>query len=180
MPETSPQDREYATRQAARNATHKLALRSGAKVITRPLSAGAATRDVEPVAGMRAARDLEQAAHHLTLNYIRQAREAGCTWYDIGTELNLTTSYRGTGSTAKGAFSYAVGDRGTNHAGSYDPSVIWTCFACDSTISDVATDLSPAGNERGHTDDCPRLQADIDTWDAEWDLMHQTEPEAGA
>jgi hypothetical protein len=85
MPDTSPRDREYNVRNEARRATHRIAIDAGAQTITRPIFVGADTtvRDVEPAAGLRAARGLELAARSLALGYVRQAREAGHTWHGI-------------------------------------------------------------------------------------------------
>src|SRR4030088_1714795 len=43
----------------------------------------------EPVACLEAARELERAAHALQLDYIRLAREAGRSWFEIGEGLDL-------------------------------------------------------------------------------------------
>jgi len=80
-----------AARNAARRATIDLALQDGARVISRPALPGAQNviRDVEPIAGMRAAREIELGARYHTRTYIRDAREAGRTWHEIGRALGL-------------------------------------------------------------------------------------------
>src|SRR6185437_14518073 len=112
----SPRDREYAARTAARAAACKLALDAGAPITTRPLYHGAstATRDVEPAAGMQAARDLELAARNLTMDYIRQARETGATWHQIGAALGLRPdgdTQQAGDNVAEAAYTYAAGHR---------------------------------------------------------------------
>jgi hypothetical protein len=82
VPGTQTNDQNVAAakaRNAARNAAVSLARDSGAQIVTRPAFPGSETRvhDVEPIAGMRAARVLELAARRTDLSYIRDAREAG-------------------------------------------------------------------------------------------------------
>src|SRR5258708_7390517 len=94
-PPTNPDDRQRAisaARKAARNATFTLARDSGAETITRPIFHGSdlTVQDVEPLAGMSAARELELAARDRVRDYIRQAREAGHDWHQIGTTMHLT------------------------------------------------------------------------------------------
>jgi hypothetical protein len=170
----SPRDREYAARTAARAAAHKLALDAGAAITTRPLYHGASTttRDVEPAAGMQAARDLELAARNLTTDYIRQARENGATWHQIGATLRLhpngDTQQTGD-TTAEAAYTYAAGHPDTEHARRYGQSFTWHCPTCDNTISDRGLISGPADDEQGHASTCTRHQATIAAWTAEWE-----------
>lgn len=168
MPEPGPRDRGYAARREARSAAFRLALDSGASTVTRQSSFGDSTiLDVEAAAGLRAARDLEQAARHCTLQYIRQAREAGYTWHDIGTVMRLTPDRDQAETTAEAAFTYAT-DPDSSYTRTYGPSFAWKCPSCTSTILDQSLDNGPADNERGHAENCPRLAATIEAWDAEW------------
>ena len=79
------------TRNEARRATFLLAHAAGAQTTTRPLYPGAEamTIDVEPLAGARTARDLEWGARTVARDYIRQAREAGHSWDQIGRALGV-------------------------------------------------------------------------------------------
>jgi hypothetical protein len=52
-------------------------------------SSPAKTADVEPLAGLAASRQLELAAREHAAGYVRAAREAGYSWHDIGTTLEL-------------------------------------------------------------------------------------------
>jgi hypothetical protein len=172
MTDPSARDREYAVRNEARNAVRRLAIDAGAQLTTRPLFPGAdvTTRDVEPAAGLRAARDLEHAARRLVLDYVRQAREAGRTWHDIGIALHLSPDRRHTGRTiAEAAFDYAAGDPDSDYARTYGRSVGWTCTTCSKAISDHGLDNGPADAERGHAPACQRLARTIQTWEAEWE-----------
>jgi hypothetical protein len=169
-PAPSPADRERAARSAIRNAALTLARDTGTPITTRPLTprSDLTTRDVEPLTGIQAARDLELAARQAAHDYIRQAREAGHTWHDIGTAMHLTPSRDQTQTAAEAAFTYAA-DPDSHYARTYGPSINWTCTTCTRTITDHGLDNHPADNERGHHPDCPRLQATIDAWNAEWE-----------
>jgi hypothetical protein len=161
-----------AARRAARRAAIDLARDEGAQVITRPAFRGAQTtiQDVEPLAGLRAAREVELGARYSTRNYIRDAREAGHTWQDIGTALDLTPGGEADlagGTIAEAAYSYAAGSPDTETARRYGRSFSWTCGSCEGLISDHGLSNGPADDERGHADGCARLAATIATWDAE-------------
>lgn len=84
-PKTSEHDARRkltAARGEARRAVFNLALDAGTTPVTRPPYPGAETtvQDVEPLAGARAARDLELGARHAARDYIRQACEAEHSW----------------------------------------------------------------------------------------------------
>ncbi len=82
-------------------------------------------RDVEPIAGVRAAYEIERAARHVGRDYIRHAREAGHSWHDIGAALNITSGRdRETGaeSISEAAFTYATGSPDTDFARRYGRS----------------------------------------------------------
>jgi len=161
-----------AARRAARRAAIDLARDEGAPVISRPAFRGAHTtiQDVEPLAGLRAAREVELGAHFSTRNYIRDAREAGYTWHEIGTALDLTPRGEAdlAGDTiAEAAYSYAAGSPDTETARRYGRSFSWTCGSCEGLISDHGLYNGPADDERGHAADCARLAATVAAWDTE-------------
>ena len=175
VPETSLEAREKAVsaaRQAARHAAVGLAREQGAQVISRPAFRGAQgiIQDVEPFAGLRAAREVELGARHTARGYIRDAREAGHTWQQIGTALDLTPGGEADldgGTAAEAAYSYAAGSPGPEAAWRYGRSFSWTCGSCEGLISDRGLCNGPADDERGHADGCARLAATIAAWDAE-------------
>jgi hypothetical protein len=178
-----PADQRRAARNLARRATFDLARAAGAETITRPAFAGAqaTVSDVDPLAGLTASRRVELAAREHAVGYIRAAREAGHTWHDIGTALDLVPggdAQQAGESVAEAAFTYAVGHPDTEHARRYGRSVAWTCRSCDRAISDHGLCNGPADDEVGHTDNCPRLAATIDAWDAEWEAI-EADWEAG-
>ena len=162
-----------AARTEARRAIFQLARDSGARTVTRPLYHGAETTtvDVEPLAGARAARHLEFAAHAAARDYIRQAREAGHGWDRIGRALDITPNdgdHAGT-ATAEAAYTYAAGSPGTDTAVRYGRSVTWRCRSCGQLIDDRGLIAGPLDNERGHARACPRLGAALAEWDADWE-----------
>lgn len=131
-------------------------------------SSGRATGDVEPLAGMLAARDLGLAARDTALGYIRQAREGGHSWQRIGATMRLFSGADPhlPGQTfAEAAFAYAAGDPRTETAIGYGRSFTWSCHAWDTSISDHGLCNGPADDEHGHAPDCPRLAA-VAEWEA--------------
>ena len=164
----------YAARQAARRAVIDLVRGQGAQVISRPAFRGARSsiQDVEPLAGLRAAREIELGARFSARNYVRDAREAGYSWQEIGAALDLAPGEEADlagGTIAEAAYSYAAGSPDTETAWRYGRSFSWTCGSCQGLISDHGLCNGPADDERGHADDCARLAATIAAWDAEWE-----------
>lgn len=179
VPETSREAREKAVSAArwkARRAAIDLACDQGAQVISRPAFRGAQStiQDVESLAGLRAAREIELGARYNARSYIRYAREAGHTWQQIGTALDLAPGGEAGieagidgGTVAEAAYSYAAGNPGPEAAWRYGRSFSWTCGSCEGLISDRGLCNGPADDERGHADGCARLAATIAARDAE-------------
>ncbi len=182
--ETTPntaEQRTAAARATARRETFRLARDSGAGLVTRPMSSSdkqQTIRDAEPLAGARAARDLELAARRTARDYIRQAREAGHSWDQIGDTLG-TIPGGDAGQTAmtagEAAYTYAAG-RPDTEAPWRPRSFTWTCRSCDQAISDRGLTAGPADDELGHADGCPRLAAAVAEWNAGLDADLQPEP----
>ena len=175
MPDSAsgPDERARAT-DAARRALIGLARDRGAEFTTRPMFQGSdlTGRDLEPLVGARAARDIELGARHATREYIRQAREAGHGWDQIGRSLGLSPNADAdqAGLTvAEAAYTYAAGNPDTDTAMRYGRSFLWRCQSCDQAISDRGLIAGPADNELGHADDCGRLAAAVAEWDAGWE-----------
>jgi hypothetical protein len=150
-------------------------------MISRPAFRGshATIRDAESLAGILIARNLELAARRAAHDYIRAAREAGRSWHDIGTALQLTpdADTQQIGDTiAEAAYTYAASNPDTDTARLYGRSVVWTCPSCDHAISDRGLgNGGPADDEHGHDPGCRRLAATVAAWDATW----EAELEAG-
>jgi hypothetical protein len=163
-----------AIRDHTRQAVIGLARCRGAQFTTREADRGSGmtARDLEPLDGARAARDIELGARHTARDYIRQAREAGHGWDQIGHALGVTPNADAdqTGlSVAEAVYSYAAGSPYTDTAVRYGRSFAWRCRSCDQAISDRGLIAGPADDEPGHTDDCPRLAASVAEWNAGWE-----------
>jgi hypothetical protein len=171
----NPQQRAAAAREAARREAFRLARDTGAATVTRPMFPGdtePTVRDVEPLAGAQAARDLELAARRTARDYIRAARETGHSWDQIGRSLGMTPNADAdqAGPTiAEAAYTYAAGNPDTDTARRYGRSVVWRCRSCDQAISDRGLISGPADDEIGHGEGCSRLAAAVAEWDAGWE-----------
>jgi hypothetical protein len=178
-PETITQNSERrirAARDTARREAVRLARGVGAQTVTRPIFEGGkepTVRDVESLAGARAARDIELAARGTARDCIRQAREAGHGWEQIGRALGPAPEagpdHEGP-TVGDAAYTYAVGKRQSEPP--WEPRYFgWTCRSCDQPIADRGLSAGPADDEPGHAQDCPRLTAAIVEWDtqaAQW------------
>jgi hypothetical protein len=174
QPLSSNDDQRRAARNAARNAILSLARDAGAELVKRSLFSDSdyTISDVEPLAGMRAARQLELGAREGTAGYIRAAREAGYTWHDIGTAMRLVLggdAQQAGDTVAEAAYAYAAGSPDTETARRYGQSFTWACRSCDQYISDRGLISGPADDEHGHAEGCARLAAAIARWDADWE-----------
>lgn len=186
QPDKNPADRVTAistARNAARRAAITLARDAGAPVITRPLFHGAETtvQDVEPLAGLLAAREIELGARHTAHGYIRDAREAGHSWHEVGTALGLAPGADAdqvAQTVGEAAYTYAAGRPDTETARRYGRSFAWTCTSCDRVVSDQGLCNGPAEDERGHGEGCRRLAATVAAAHAEW-AAAEAEWEAG-
>lgn len=163
-----------AARNAARRAAIDLARQDGAEVIRRPGFRGSqiSIGDVEPLAGLRPAREIELGARHHVRNYIRDAREAGRSWSEIGAALDLVPGGEPdlAGETvAEAAYSYAAGRPDTETAWRYGRSLTWQRGSCDGLISDHGPFDGPVNAERGHVGGCMRLAETAAAWDAGWE-----------
>lgn len=158
---------------AARRAVISLARDRGAEFVTRDAYRGSdmTVRDLDPLTGARAARDVELGARRAAREYLRQAREAGQTWDQIGQALGVAPGADAdqAGLTvAEAAYTYAAG-RPDTEAPWRPRSFLWTCRSCDQAISDRGLIAGPADDELGHAGNCPRLAAAIAEWDAGWE-----------
>src|SRR5690348_5268951 len=163
-----------AIRDHARQAVVGLARCRGTEFATRPpvQDSDLTVRDLEPLTGARAARDIELGARHAAHDYIRQARNAGYGWEQIGQALgvapNADADQAGL-TVAEAAYTYAAGSPHTDTAVRYGRSFVWRCLGCDQAISDHGLIGGPHDNEIGHAGDCGRLAAAVAEWDAGWE-----------
>jgi hypothetical protein len=175
MPDPASDPDEFtASRSHARQAVVGLARHRGAEFTAWPASRepGSPVRDLEPLAGARAARDIELGARHSARQYLRAAREAGHGWAQIGHALGLAPNADAdqAGLTvAEAAYTYAAGSSHSDTAIRYGRSFVWRCASCDQAISDRGLIAGPADDETGHTEGCGRLAAAVAEWDAGWE-----------
>ena len=176
-PASGPDERAKqfaAIRDHARRALIGLARDRGAGFTTPEAyrGSGRTVRDLEPLTGARAARDIELGARHAARDYIRQAREAGHSWDQIGHALGVAPNADAdqTGlNVAEAAYTHAAGSPYTDIAVWYGRSFVWRCRSCDQAISDRGLIAGPADDEPGHADNCPRLAAAVAEWNAGWE-----------
>jgi len=172
-PAKDPSQRASASA-AARRAVLGLARDRGYEFTPRETfrGSGSTVRDLEPLTGARAARDIELAPRRAARDYIRAAREAGHGWDRIGQALGLAPG-AGAGQTgltvAEAAYTYAAGHPQTGTAVRYGRPFLWRCASCDQAISDRGLIAGPADNEPGHAGNCARQAAAIADWDASWE-----------
>ena len=157
-------------RQWARRAVTAMAEAFGGTTVTRPMfhdrpDLDSTVIDVEPIAGLQAATSLKHAARRLAHEYVRQAREAGNSWHDIGVALGFGHLAESDMSVADAAYDYAAGG-----ADAWSRSSSWMCPACQATVIDYGPEAgNPEDQEQGHAADCPRLAAAATAWNASWE-----------
>jgi hypothetical protein len=124
---------------------------------------GVRTTESEPLACLQAARELEHAAHLIQRGYIRQAREADNSWYEIGQALDLLWhAVVSNESMADEAYDYALR---YNRPTAAIPPYTWTCQACQQIITDHGPwPLRPEQQEEGHSSNCPRWNHRLEVW----------------
>ena len=107
-------------RQWERRAVTAMAEAFGSTTVTRPMFRGrpdlnGTVIDVEPIAGLQAATSLKRAARRLAHEYVRQAREAGNSWHDIGVLLGFGHLAESDMSVAGAAYYHAAGGLTPGH-----------------------------------------------------------------
>jgi hypothetical protein len=158
-------------RMSARSSVLRVARATGVPVISQPVWPGtfSAPDYAEPSSGLRIARALESAATSVTCEYVRYAREAGLTWYEIGAELGIGSDLTDREiSVGDAAFNFAVGalDQGTGL--SDIPTFPWVCPACQELIHDRGPSAgAPWERESGHAVGCHRMAEESAAWNAD-------------
>jgi hypothetical protein len=167
------QSRDEHARQESRRAVDTAVLRmaraAGASVHQRPIfpDSTLTTSDTEPLPGIWFALMLQDAVRHKIHDYIKQGRQDGSSWQQIGKALRLeqVAGERGTGL-GEAAFDYAAG------ADRVQPAdrlwFAWTCLACGAQVIDCGPYGHPLDYQTGHADGCKRLAADIAGYQARW------------
>ena len=111
------------------------------------------TTESEALARLAAARELEQAAHAAQRDFIRQARETGRSWYEIGQALDLLwQAVVSKESVADEAYDYALRFEPYESRQTYT----WACRTCQQTVTDHGPWPQRPAQEEGHARDCTR------------------------
>jgi len=143
----------YATRGLFRRFLLEQVRRDGGQTVLRAGPPGRTTSEPEPLAGIAAAVALRDAATHAIGECVREAREDGKTWAEIGEAM---------GAGPETAFEAVASDPGRG------PLVAWTCPSCRQVITDYGPEVVlPEDAEQGHGAGCGRFAALIAAWEAE-------------
>jgi hypothetical protein len=142
----------------------------GAEMVERPiLGLSTRHRDVEPIAGVRAAVLARDVALGRVREYALQARADGRSRDDIAEALGVE---QGEGAVVRGerAYLHLIEDRPlyTEDPGPWAPPALaahWRCASCNQYVSDQGPfEASPEANEQGHTPGCARHAAEMATY----------------
>lgn len=148
----------------------------GAGVVERPIPGFSLPhRDVEPLAGVRAAVLARDVAVGRVREYAQQARADGHSWDDIAEALSVE-KVEGPVHRAEQAYLHLVEDRplyteDPDHSwGRSAPVAHWRCGSCGQNVTDRGPfEAAPANNEEGHAADCARHAAEVAAYRAEWE-----------
>jgi hypothetical protein len=163
-----------AGRVAARLAAMDLARREGTRLTSRPAFPGSQVNvpNLPPLDGARAARQVELGARYAVRGYIRQAREDGASWDEIGQALGLSPGadpdQAGT-TVAEAAYTYAAGNPDRDVSRRYGREFPWTCGTLQAGRQERGADLGPADDEHGDSESCHRLAETITAWHGQWE-----------
>lgn len=114
-----------------------------------------------PLTRLVAAFELEHAAHAAQRNFIRQARESGRSWYEIGQALDLLwQAVVSKESVSDEAYDYALRLEPHQSRKIYT----WTCQACQQTVADHGPWPRLPAQQEGHALDCPRWSHQVGMW----------------
>jgi len=149
-----------------RDAVIALVRGEGGAMVTRELPGGVpgiTITEPESLAAVRAAQRLAWAARDWVRRYVRNAREDGRGWAEIGEALGGTPDPDRGITVAAAAFYEVASDIGGG------PSFGWTCPSCRKTVIDYGPETGhPADAERGHAEGCGRFAATVAAWEEQW------------
>jgi hypothetical protein len=170
--EQSPEERVREEGSRSVDATVlRMARAVGAEIHQRrPFGPGSAlTVDyADPAAGIRFAATLRDSAQQKIREYIKDARQEGLTWVQVGEALRLGPVAEERGAwIADVAFDYAAD---AEHARPFETlSFPWRCPQCDGFVMDRGpSGAHPEDDEPGHKEGCARLAALVAEHDARW------------
>jgi hypothetical protein len=139
----------------------------GAEMVERSIR-GLSTRhrDVEPIAGVRAAVLARDVASGCVREYALQARSAGHSWDAIAEALGME-QVEGPASRSERAYLHLIEDRPlyTENPDPWaqpPPAAHWRCASCGQYVTDQGPfEASPENNEQGHAPGCVRHAAEM-------------------
>jgi hypothetical protein len=150
----------------AAHALRDIVVQSGGTTVTELRShrvtwPGIEVAEPDPIATLEAAHELERAAYRIAADSIRRSREAGRSWYEMGDALDLHS--------AAAANKLSVAEEAYGEAVSYDSAsrcltFTWKCPACSQVITDLGPFPELPDQERGHSANCARWTAHVDSW----------------
>lgn len=147
----------------------------GARSVERPIPGfSLPDRDVEPLAGVRAAVLARHVAVGRVWEYAQQARADGHSWDAIAEALGVERA-EGPLSRGERAYLHVVEDRPLYTEGPGQrwgsPQVAhWRCSSCGQHVTDRGPfEAAPDNNEEGHASGCARHAAEVEAYRAERD-----------
>jgi hypothetical protein len=147
----------------------------GARMVERPIRGFSFPhRDVEPLAGGRAAVLARDVAVRRLREYALQARAEGHSWDAIADALGVE-QVEGSGGRGERAYLHVVEDRPLytedpdRSWGRSAPVAHWRCSTCDQFVTDHGPfEGAPSNAEVGHDPACARHTREIASYETEW------------
>jgi hypothetical protein len=131
-------------------------------------------RDVEPLAGLRAAVLARDVAARYVRDYVLTARADGHSWEVIAEALGVK-QVEGSVSRSERAYLHVVEDRplysedSDQSWGRSAPAAHWRCGSCDQYVSEHGPfEAAPYNAENGHDPACTRHTREIAAYETEW------------
>ncbi|MGH3976850.1 MAG: hypothetical protein ACRDS9_26560 [Pseudonocardiaceae bacterium] len=146
----------------------------GAAMVERAIPGLSLTdRDVEPIAGVRAAVLARDVAVGRLRYYAERARAGGGSWDDVAEACGLSRDDAGRWSRAELAYLHLIEDRPLRPEEEprwRQPTAGWRCDCCGRQVMDRGPfEAAPYNNETGHAPDCARHTAEIAAYRADPD-----------
>ncbi len=167
----TPQQRAVWSLQAAIQTVARDAY--GAAIVERPIPGfSISDRNVEPIAGVRAAVLARDVAGGRLRHYAELARADGTSWDNIADALGIATG-DGQWSRAELAYLHLIEGRPLQPDDELprrpQPVARWRCASCGEHVVDRGPfEAAPYNNEDGHSPDCARHAAEVAAYWAEW------------
>jgi hypothetical protein len=147
-------------------ALQRVARWSGAETVIQSNGKAESVVVPTPAAALAIARQLEFAARAEAIAAIRRLRGEGRSWQVIASLLGFDSlPDGGVVNPARLAFDYAAGLPRPPLFG--PPQFVWVCPDCAEVVGDTGPVGSPRQSQRGHSDGCKRLAAEVEAWDGQ-------------